>query len=145
MPLLVLHCCLLRKEGARLSFHLCQGLSQLPCSSPRGVLGHIHSPSTLVRPSHHIFLERKEAFKSRRGLLLRPPHGLSDDVQHREHLLWGFWSQTEKCIALDVQLVHGKTGSIPNRRFSMSWVFFLPHPSIFSMTSFLCCPSVLLN
>lgn len=48
MSLLVLHCCLLRKEGARLSFPLCQEVSQLPCSSPRGVLE--HNPSEAFPP-----------------------------------------------------------------------------------------------
>lgn len=74
--LLVLHCSLWRQEGARLSFHLCQVSQRHDSRSmSRGLLGmDTHSPPTLVRPSHHIFLERKEAFQSRRGLLPGPPH-----------------------------------------------------------------------
>lgn len=68
----------------------------------------------------------------------------------RVHLPWGFCSETATYTVLDAQLVHGKTGSIPNR-FSVSFVFFLSHPSIHILHmnhdqySFLCCPSVFLN
>lgn len=114
-------------------------MSHLHCSSPRSMVWPGQRCPQVAPTLCHTRWDPPTTFAwrerehSRAGEVFSQdyPITLSDDVQRRVHLLWGFWSTAARHIILDARLVCSRSGLLS--QWEIFCVFDFLYPSFFHL------------